>query len=78
MQIISSFRILLTLCFLIKLSLQKRLRLKKMINLFHKLLEMQGFEICFPKAVENLKIMEFEEVDAFPEKLSYPIFAIFF
>ena len=49
-----------------------------MINLFHKLLEMQGFEICFQKAVENLKIIEFEEVDAFSEKLSYPIFAIFF
>lgn len=32
----------------------------------------------FSNAVEKLKILEFEEVDPFPEKISYPIFAINF
>ena len=32
----------------------------------------------FSKAVKNLKILGFEEVDTFPEKISYPIFATVF
>ena len=45
--IINSFEKLLSLCFLIRKSLPKKLRLLKVIKFLHKMLKMQNFSILF-------------------------------